>query len=98
MNTEKTALTKHYNLLLKNRLQNCGTPPAQYEAKSYTLKVIEEMFKDPTIDVSDLAPTVRAAYTDWLNLDLPLYLRNKVQGAMDSALIPYNKLNRETKE
>lgn len=95
LNQEKTALTKHYNLLLKQRLQNCGAPPAHYEAKSYTLKVIEEMFKDPTIDVSDLAPNVRAAYTDWLNLDLPLYLRNKVQGAMDSALIPYNKLNRE---
>lgn len=95
LNSEKTAITKHYNLLLKQRLQNCGTPPKQYGAKSYTLKVIEEMFKDPTIDVSDLAPNVRAAYTDWLNLDLPLYLRNKVQGAMDSALIPYNKLNRE---
>ena len=95
LDSEKTALTKHYNLMLKQRLQSCGAPPAEYNAKSYTLKVIEEMFKDPTIDVTDLASDVQAAYTDWLNLDLPLYLKNKVQGAMDSSLIPYNKLNRQ---
>lgn len=94
LNSEKTAITKHYNLLLKQRLQACGKPPEQYNAKSYTLSVIEEMFKDPTIDVNDLEPDVKSAYLDWLNLDLPLYLRDKVQGAMDSDLIPYNKLNR----
>ena len=94
LNSEKTAIVKHYNLLLKQRLQTCGQPPKHYNAKSYTLKVIEEIFKDPTIDVNDLEPSVKSAYLDWLNLDLPLYLRNKVHGAMDSDLIPYNKLNR----
>ena len=94
LNQEKTMLAKHYNTLLKIRLAKCGAPPARYGAKSYTLAVIEKMFKDPTFDMADMPPKVRNAYIDWLNLDLPLYLRNQVEGKVESDQIPYNKLNR----
>lgn len=92
---EKTSIAKHYNVLLKNRLSTCGTPPPQYEAKSYTLKVIEQIFSDKVFNKEDLEEPLKSAYLDWLNLDLPLYLRDKVVGKVESDNIQYNKLNRD---
>ena len=68
--------------------------PEQFQAKSFTLKVITEMFKDPTFDISDLPDDIRAVYLEWLH-SLPLYLQHKVQALVESDMIRYNDLNRE---
>lgn len=96
LDKEKTDIAKQYNIMLKQRLSMCGTPPPEFEAKSYTLKVIEQMFADKVFNPEDLQEPVKSAYFDWLNLDLPLYLREKVIGKVESNQIPYNKLNRQT--
>ena len=91
----KTAMAKEINLKLKQRLASCGRPPAKYNAKSYTLSVIEDIFKDPIIEPADLPEQIRAQYLDWLQLDVPIYLQNKVEGVVTSDSIPYNVLPRE---
>ena len=93
---EKSHLTKTYNTMLCNRLKKCGTPPAQYNAKSYTQGVVNEIFKD-CIATKDSLPTVetRQAYEQWLNEDLPRWLAVKVNGLVESDMIRYDVLNRE---
>ena len=94
---ERGAIAKGINLKLKQRLASCGAPPAQYKAKSYTIGVIDEIFKDPLADVNFLPTTeTRQAYTDWLMLDVPLAIRHKVTGIVDKDMIPYTWVNRET--
>lgn len=56
---------------------------------------VDEFFKDPLNDASDLPPQKREAYEDWLNNDVPEYLRPAVLGAVDSDMIGYHTLNRE---
>ena len=94
LDVEKSTIAKHINNLLRMRLQKCGTPPAKYNAKSYTLSVINEMFKDKVFSAEQLPPAVRAEYYAWLNDDVPLYLQGVVNGLVESDQIPYNKLNR----
>jgi DNA polymerase-1 len=93
---ERTEIAKMYNNRLKERLKVLGIPPEKYGYKSYTLSVIHEMFKDPIIEAEDLAPDVKEIYLQWFNEDLPEYLQNKVTALVESDMIPYNLLNRET--
>lgn len=93
---ERTEIAKMYNNRLKERLKVLGVPPEKYGYKSYTLSVIHEMFKDPIIEAEDLAPDVKEIYLQWFNEDLPEYLKNKVTALVESDMIPYNLLNRET--
>lgn len=95
LNLEKTAISKELNLKLKKRLAKCGVPPAKYGAKSYTNTVINNMFKDTVFELSDLPEAIKEEYLDWLNIDIPIYLQNKIQGTVDSTDIPYNTLNRK---
>ena len=95
LNAEKSAIVKTLNNKLKIRLQSCGKPPVEYNAKSYTLSVVDDMFKDPIFSADDLPDTAREAYYIWLNDDVPIWLQNKVRGLVDPDDIPYNKLNRE---
>jgi DNA polymerase-1 len=95
LQSERSQIAKDLNLKLKLRLRNCGEPPAKYGAKSYTLSVIEAMFKDPIADYHDLPPQVRECYLDWLQQDVPLYLQPYVTGLVDSNMIPYNTLKRD---
>lgn len=95
LQTERSQIAKDLNMRLKLRLRNCGEPPAKYGAKSYTLSVIETMFKDPIFDYTDLPPHVKECYLEWLQQDVPLYLQPYVTGVIDSDMIPYNVLNRE---
>jgi DNA polymerase-1 len=95
LQAERSQIAKELNLKLKLRLKNCGTPPAKYGAKSYTLSVIEAMFKDPIMDYHDLPTNVKEPYMDWLQMDVPIYLQPYVTGVIDSDMIPYNVLNRE---
>lgn len=92
---ERTDKAKTFNILLKNRLQGAGAPPAPFTQKSYNLSVIKDLFKDPIFDISSLPEKAQTAYNAWLNEDLPEYLRDVVQGSVDSDMIRYDTLNKE---
>lgn len=94
LSQERTAIAADYNLRLKQKLQPYGKPPEKYSAKSYTLGVIQSMFKDPIFDTSDLPIEIQAAYLEWKN-ELPLWLQNKVQALVEPDMIQYNVLNRK---
>lgn len=93
---ERTEKAKILNNKLKDRLKVLGKPPEEYGYKSYTLSVVQEMFKDPIIESSDLPEDVRQIYNDWLFNDVPLYIQPKVSALVESDMIPYNKLDRTT--
>lgn len=93
---ERTDIAKSLNNKLKDRLKVLGQPPEKYGYKSYTLSVVQEMFKDPIIEASDLPEDVRKIYMEWLQNDVPIYIQPKVTALVESDMIPYNKLNRET--
>lgn len=92
---ERSQIAKELNLKLKKRLSSCGMPDPKYNAKSYTLTVIQDIFKDPIIELEDLQEPVKTVYTRWLHEDVPVFLQNKITALVESDMIPYNKLNRE---
>lgn len=94
LDKEKTEITKSLNGKLKRRLGHC-TPPEKFNAKSYTLRVFDTMFKDPVFTVDDLPEDAKEQYYDWLNNDVPLWLQPKVSGLIESSMISYAKLDRE---
>jgi DNA polymerase-1 len=95
LQSERSQIAKELNIKLKLRLRNCGMPPEKYDAKSYTLSVIEDMFKDPVADYTDLPETVKQQYLTWLQEDVPLYMQPYITGIADSDLVAYNTLNRD---
>lgn len=95
LNKDKTNIMKAYNNRLKDMLNQSGAKlPAGCKAKSFTIKVVEDLFKDCIFDVSDLPEDMKEVYLEWLH-SLPLYLQNKVQSIVKSDMIRYNDLNRE---
>ena len=95
LSLEKSRLVKQYNAELAQALRSCGRPPAHYEAKSYTLSVLAKMFKDPTIDITDLPEKIKEPYLSWL-ASLPLAIqRNMTTGLVTKDDIPYTMLNRD---
>jgi DNA polymerase I-like protein with 3'-5' exonuclease and polymerase domains len=78
---ERTQIAKELNLKLRRRL-------------GWRAKDVEDFFKDPVHDASDLPEDKRKAYEDWHTHDLPLYLQPQVLGAVDSDMIGYQTLNR----
>lgn len=96
LDKEKSAIAKSLNLRLKTRLSSCGAPPAKYNARSYTLSVIQEMFKDPIFAVEDLPDNIKQAYIAWLHEDVPIYIQPKVTDLIEPDQIPYHTLNRAT--
>ena len=94
---ERSAIAKMLNAKLKERLKLCGTPPAQYEAKSYTIKVIAQILSDPIADKNSFPDDkTRQAYDDWLQLDVPAQIREQVTGLVETDMIPYTMCDRET--
>lgn len=93
---ERTAIAKEYNAKLQNRLKALGKPPEEYNAKSYNMKVLDTIFKDPTVELEDLPEQMQKHYTDWLQLDLPIWLQSKITSRVEPEMIPYNKLDRTT--
>ena len=79
---ERTQISKDLNLKLKRRL-------------GWTKKQIDDFFNDKLNTKDDLPEDKKQAYEEWFTLDLPLWLQDKITGAVDSDDIPYNKLNRE---
>lgn len=92
LDLEKTQITKTLNRQLKLRLKNL-TPPEEYNTKTYTLKLIETIFKDPVFQLTDLPLDAQIAYTAWLEQDVPDWLPI-TSGLADSDNVPYHKLNR----
>lgn len=92
LDKEKTEIAKSYNALLKNMLNrsNAKLPP---NAKSFTMKVMDEMFSDCIFEISDLPEDIREVYLEWFH-SLPLYLQHKVQTVVESDMIRYDYLNR----
>ena len=92
---ERSNIAKEYNLRLKNMLNNSNAKlPQNVNAKSFTLKVIKELFDDPIFDITDLPEDIRTVYLQWLH-SLPLYLQHKVQALVEADMIRYNDLNRK---
>lgn len=81
LSSERTEIAKTINNKLKNRTGK-------------SLGYIKDLFNDTIIDFNDLPDDVKPGYIDWLNNDVPLYLRNRVQGLVASDMIRYNTLNR----
>ena len=95
LNREKTDITKIYNNRLKDMLNKSGAKlPEGCNARSFTLKVVDDLFKDCIFDISDLPEDMKEVYLEWLH-SLPLYLQHKVQSLVQSDMIRYNDLNRE---
>lgn len=93
---ERSEIAKRYNNLLKTMLNNSKARlPEQYKTRSFTISVINDMFNDCIFDVEDLPEDIRTVYLQWFN-SLPLYLQTKVQSTVESDMIRYNDLNRET--
>ena len=90
---EKSQIVKNYNLRLKNMLNQSGAE-VPGGGRSFTLKVIDELFKDCIFDISDLPNDMKEVYLEWLH-SLPLYLQHKVRALVESDMIRYNDLNRE---
>ena len=93
---ERTAIAKMLNAKLKERLRLCGMPPEKYGAKSYTIKVINTILSDPIADKFSFPDEKsQQAYDDWLQLDVPLRIREQVTGLVESDMIPYDMCDRE---
>lgn len=96
---ERTAIAKMLNAKLKERLRLCGTPPAEYGAKSYTIKVISQILSDPIADKNSFPDTkTRQAYDDWLHLDVPACIREQVVGLVETDMVPYTMCDRAVVE
>lgn len=84
---ERTAISKQYNKLLKDVLYKVD--------RKWTLKYIDDYFKDVLNSVDTLDDSVRYAYIEWLK-EIPQEIsRNMTTGRVESNDIPYNLLNRE---
>lgn len=92
---EQSNIAKLYNTRLKVMLNKSGAKlPEGIKAKSFTMKVFNNMFKDCTLEVSDLPDDIKEVYLEWYN-SLPLHLQQKVNPIVESDMIRYNDLDRE---
>lgn len=83
LDVEKSTIAKELNIKLRQKLK-------------MTAKKFAEISKDALFEIDDLSTELKAAYVDWLNNDIPLYLRNSItNGIIDKEKIPYNILNRK---
>lgn len=95
LDEEKSLIAKTHNQQLKIMLRDCGSPPEKYGAKSYTLSVLEKMFKDPTMDIDEMDPLFKERYISWLQ-NIPLPIQQKMTtGIVTKEDIPYNMLSRQ---
>lgn len=94
LRSERTGIAKTYNLKLKERLVKANIiPPMSFKKSAYTLGIINELFKDPIFDKTDLDDATREVYEQWFKEDLPEYLQKKVTAVVESDMIRYSELN-----
>ena len=85
---ERKSIAKEYNVKLKTRLYAID--------RKWTIKYLEDYFKDVLHSVDTLPEDVKAAYMEWYN-EIPEAIRNNMTlGKVESSDIPYNLLDRET--
>ena len=95
LKNEQSTIAKTYNNRLKAKVQACQVPAALRSTyKSVTLSCLNELFKDPVFEISELPKDILDAYIEWKD-SLPLWLQKKVITLVEPEHIPYNKLNRE---
>lgn len=80
LQAERTEISKGYNAKLKKML-------------GWNMKEVDAFFKDKLNTVEDLPEDKRKAYQKW-HSELPLYLRTKITGCVNSDDIRYDTLNR----
>lgn len=96
LKNEQTHIAKMYNNRLKSGLIRCKVPEQLKSTyRSVTLSCINELFKDPVFEITDLPEDIYNVYIDWKN-SLPLWLQKRVLTLVEAKQIPYNRLNRET--
>ena len=85
---ERQSIAKEYNIDLKNKLRAID--------KVWTMKYLDDYFKDVLHSVDTLPENVRDVYINWYN-SIPEAIRdNMYLGKVESSDVPYNLLNRET--
>ena len=95
LKNEQSTIAKTYNNRLKAKVQACQVPAALRSTyKSVTLSCLNELFKDPIFEITELPKDILDAYIEWKD-SLPLWLQKKVITLVEPEHIPYNKLNRE---
>ena len=95
LKNEQSTIAKTYNNRLKAKVQACQVPPTLRSTyKSVTLSCLNELFKDPIFEITELPKDILDAYIEWKD-SLPLWLQKKVITLVEPEHIPYNKLNRE---
>ena len=88
LTAERQSIAKEYNVDLKNKLRAID--------KIWTMKYLDDYFKDVLHSVNTLPENVRDVYTNWYN-SIPEAIRdNMYLGKVESSDIPYNLLNRDT--
>lgn len=86
--SERMQIAKELNIKLKNAMYAVD--------KRWTLKGVEDYFKDVLHSVDTLPENVKNVYEKWLE-QVPIAIRNNMtSGKVDSDNVPYNMLNRET--
>lgn len=92
---EKSRMAKAYNNQLKQLVRGCKVPAKFKDTfKSVTLTCLNEMFKDPLMDIEDLPQDIKVKYFEW-KATLPDWLQQRTRNLVDPDDILYNKLDRE---
>lgn len=92
---EKSRMAKAYNNQLKQAVRGCKVPAKFKDTfKSVTLTCLNEMFKDPLMDVEGLPQDIKVKYFEW-KATLPDWLQQRTRNLVDPDDILYSKLDRE---
>lgn len=84
---QRTSIAKEYNVELKNKLYKID--------KYWTLKRVDDFFKDVLNSVDTLPNNVRPAYIEWYTNLPDVIRRNMTTGRVESNNIPYTMLDRD---
>lgn len=89
---ERSAIAKDLNNKLLQRLKIIKPPDG---LKRWTKAYLDELFKDPLMDYTDLPEDVMQVYIAWLTQDVPEQIRKSITNLVTPEDIPYNLLNRK---
>jgi DNA polymerase-1 len=81
----QSRIAKELNMRLRIRL-----------GAGWTLKKLDDFFKDKLNTLDQLGPESKAAYLAWLHNDVPIRIRDRVDGLVEGEDIPYDCIDRDT--
>lgn len=84
---ERTSISKEYNKHLKDKLYKVD--------RTWTLKYIDDYFKDVLNSINTLEGNVKEAYIEWYDTIPEEIKKNMTTGRVESNDIPYHLLNRK---